>query len=121
MSPARTANLGLAFVLELAALALWGAHVGSSMPVRVAVTIAAVAAWAVVWGLCFSPRARSALSPTAKQWGKVGMFAIAAVALGGSGRWALAVVFAVVAAANRVLIAVWGQEVAQQTMQRNRR
>ena len=118
-SPARTTNLALSFLLELVALvalALWSAHVGTSTWAGVVLATVAVALWATVWGLCFSPRARAGLSATAKQVGQAGMFAVAVLALGLAGHWALAAVFGGVAAVNRTLMAVWGQERAQQAL-----
>src|SRR5262249_54271077 len=56
----RGANEALAFLLEIAALVavgVWGYHVGSGVPVKVALAIAVPVLVAVVWGLFAAPRA----------------------------------------------------------------
>ncbi len=95
-------------------VALWGVHVGPSTPAPVAIAIIAVAAWASVWAVGVSPRARGGLSPVAKQWCQAAMFALA-----GPLPWCVRTVarlalFTLVAVVNRTLIAAWDQEAAQE-------
>src|SRR5689334_6956003 len=96
MNPLRLANLGVRFVLELAALAA-AAYWGATAPVggvgRVCLAIAAPALVAVVWGLFIAPKARI---PTGLL-GRAGLgfvvFSIAALALWARGQTSLAALF----------------------------
>jgi hypothetical protein len=101
----KPASLGLAFVLELAALAAlayWGWGVAWGL------AIAAPAAWIVLWAVFGSPRARVKLSPSRHLAFEVVMFGSAAVALWAAGQPVWAIVFAAVWAVNRSLIAARG-------------
>lgn len=108
----RGANLALAFALELAALAslgLWASSLPYATAARFAIGVVAIAAWAAVWGLCFSPKARVALPALARALGQAAMFVVAFIALGSSGRWSAAALLLALTAVNRVLIAAWRQ------------
>lgn len=112
MTGAKTANLALAFLLELAALAavaMWGWHVGHSTLSRWVFAGGAAVVWALVWGVFFSPNAAVKLPAAAAEIGQWLMFVIALAALAATGRIALAVVFAVVVLVNRVLALGWHQ------------
>ncbi|MGH3139055.1 MAG: YrdB family protein [Gaiellales bacterium] len=98
----RPASLGLAFVLELAALAAlayWG------WGVTWALAIAAPVAWIALWAVFGSPKARVKLSPSLHLAFEVVMFGSAAVALWAAGQPVWAVGFAAVLAVNRTLTA----------------
>ncbi|MEU4078335.1 hypothetical protein DEJ45_02230 [Streptomyces venezuelae] len=59
--PLRVLNEGLAFLLELAALAVlarWGWESAEAIVLRLVLAVAAPAAAAVLWGLFAAPRAR---------------------------------------------------------------
>jgi hypothetical protein len=104
-------SLTLQFLLELAALAAygyWGANTGSSTAVHVVLAIAAPLAAAVVWGLFGSPRAPFHLAGIWRIMLEVAFFGLAAVALIVAGQVVLGVVFAVVVAANIVLLNALG-------------
>jgi hypothetical protein len=76
------AHLAIRFILELAALVgagVVGATAGAP-PFGLAGAVAAVAAFAVVWGLWIAPRARFALAPTLRLL--IGTLLMLAVAVG---------------------------------------
>ena len=101
----KPASLGLAFVLELAALAAlayWGWGVAWEL------AIAAPAAWIVLWAVFGSPRAKVKLSASRHLAFEVVMFGSAAVALWAAGQPVWAIAFAAVWAVNRSLIAARG-------------
>jgi hypothetical protein len=107
----RAANLGLKFVLELAALAalaIWGASLsGSGLSVLAA--IVAPLAMALVWGAWCAPRARRRLAMPARAVVELCVFALAAIALAAAGHPWWAVLLAGLMAANAGLLTVWGQ------------
>jgi len=108
--PFRMANLALAFVLEmaaLAALAVWGAGAGATTPTRVALAAGAPLAAAVLWGLFAAPRAVYKVA-AARVAVKVLVFGAAALALYATGRATLAVVYAVLVVLNSAVLA-WGE------------
>lgn len=101
--PLHIANEGLAFLLELAmlaALAWWGAQIGTSLVTRVLLGVGAPLAAAVAWGLFASPRARIRLPMTGVLAVKVLAFGAAVAAVYALGRHWLAICFAVVALLN---------------------
>ncbi len=108
----RAANLALRFLLELAALAGladWGLQIGSG-PVRIVPAIAAVAAAAVVWGLWCAPRSQRRLPQPGRTVVEAAVFGLGAVGFAAAGHTSAAVVFAVLAVANWVLLFAWGQD-----------
>jgi hypothetical protein len=107
-----SANLALAFALELVALwavARWGWGVGRSTATRVALAIGAAGLWAAVWGLLFSPRATVRLSAQVKEGGQWLMFAVAVLALQATVSRTAALVLVALVVVNRVLIRRWHQ------------
>jgi Protein of unknown function (DUF2568) len=107
----RAANLGLKFLLELAALAalaIWGASL-SGTATAVGVAIAAPLAMAIVWGAFCAPRASRRLAMPARAVLELGVFALAAAALVAAGDWLAAVVFAVLAGVNAALLTAFDQ------------
>jgi hypothetical protein len=98
----RGANLGLRFALELAmlaALAWWGWTVNPVL--AVVLPLAA----AVVWGLFVAPKARVPVPRAAWYAIQIVLFAAAALALGSAWTVAAGIAFAVVVAANLVMLA----------------
>jgi hypothetical protein len=103
------ANEGLAFLLELlmlAGLAWWGSQAVSGAAGRLALAIAVPALTVIIWGLFAAPRARFQLPI-------VGVLAVKAIVFGGVtfavfsiGHHAVAIAFAVVAAANATAAAI---------------
>ncbi|BFV57682.1 hypothetical protein KCMC57_up27860 [Kitasatospora sp. CMC57] len=105
-TPLHVINEGLAFVLEVAALAVlagWGWQSAENTVLRLLVAVAAPGAAAVLWGLFAAPKARIRVPLAGVLAVKALVFGAAAVALYGMDRpgWGLA--FAGVAVANTVL------------------
>jgi hypothetical protein len=101
-------NLGLAFFLELAALAALGVlgnRIGGGGFASVGLAVALPLAAAVLWGMFAAPKASFDV-PAMKVAVKVVVFGGAAVALAAVGRGALGAAFAAVVVANLALIAV---------------
>jgi len=99
-------NEGLAFLLELlalAALAWWGAEIGSGLFVHLLLGIGLPLAAAVVWGVFASPRARVRLPLAGILAVKAVVFGAAMLGVDALGHRTPAVVFGVVATANTVI------------------
>ncbi len=112
MAVLKNANLGLAFLLELcalAALAYWGSNTGSDALTHAVLGIGAVLIVAFVWGIFLAPRAVRPLPPLVNLALKVIVFGVAALALAAAGQPTLAVIFAIVTAINLILAWVWKQ------------
>jgi hypothetical protein len=104
--PAHLVNEGLAFLVEvlaLGALAWWGAEAGSGLILHLLLGIGLPLVAAVVWGGFASPKARVKLPLAGILAVKAVVFGAAMLALDGLGHRTLAIVFAVVAAANTVI------------------
>jgi Protein of unknown function (DUF2568) len=102
-------NEGLAFVVELlalAALAWWGAETGGGLAVHLLLGIGAPLSAAIVWGLYASPKAKVRLPLGGVLVVKALVFGAATFALDLVGHRSLAVLFAVVAAANTGIAAL---------------
>ncbi|KQV24046.1 MULTISPECIES: YrdB family protein [unclassified Kitasatospora] len=100
------ANEGLAFVLEVAALAVlawWGWQFPDSTVLRLLLAVAAPVAAAVLWGLFAAPKARIPVPLPGVLAVKALVFGAAVAALYGVGRPGWAVVFAGVAVVNTTL------------------
>ncbi|HEX3271605.1 MAG TPA: YrdB family protein [Ktedonobacterales bacterium] len=114
MNALKMANLALAFLLELCALAAfawWGYQAGQGTLAQIALAVGAPLVVAVFWGLFVAPRARFSASPTVKFVLALVVFAAATVALFATGQATLAWVFLVAAVVNRILILAWKQQV----------
>ncbi|MFF5921005.1 DUF2568 domain-containing protein [Streptomyces flavochromogenes] len=108
-TPLYVFNEGLAFLLELAALAMlawWGWESAEALAPRLLLAVAAPAAAAVLWGLFAAPKARVRLPVVGVLAVKALVFGAAAAALYALGRHGGAVVFAVVAVVNTALATV---------------
>jgi hypothetical protein len=95
-------NLGLKFVLELAAIAAlanWGATLGSGAAAWLGAGGAALLAM-VLWGTFAAPKAKRRLPRSARIPFELTVFALAAVGLAVAASTTLAIVFAVVALVN---------------------
>jgi hypothetical protein len=100
------ANLALAFVLELCALAAlcyWGFSVGGGPVAKAVLGIGAPVCAAVLWGLFAAPRAPVSV-PLLKPGTKLLVFGSATLALYATGHRTLAVVYAIVVVANTVMV-----------------
>jgi hypothetical protein len=106
--PLHIANEALAFLLEvfmLAAIAWWGAAVGSTRVAGVLLGIAAPLAVALLWGLFAAPKARIRLPLAGVLAFKALAFGAAVAAIESRGRPSLAIAFAVVALVNTAIAA----------------
>ena len=110
MAMLKAANLGAKFLLELvalAALAWWGGTVGDGV-VSVLVAIAAPLLAATLWGRWAAPRAERRLPLARRVPFELGVFALAALALG-SVSVAAGVALAAAVAVNAALLTAFGQ------------
>lgn len=108
-APLHVLNEGLAFVLEVAALAVlawWGWESAENVALRLLLAVAAPAVAAVVWGLFAAPRARFRVPLAGVLLVKALVFGAAAVALYALDRPGWAVAFAAVALVNTALATV---------------
>ncbi|MEV4001179.1 YrdB family protein [Actinomadura sp. NPDC049753] len=100
------ANEGLAFLLELAAiaaLAWWGFTTGGNVLVNIVLGLGAPAAAIVLWGMFAAPRARFKIPLALVLLVKAAVFGAGALAFYGVGHAAAAVAFAVIALLNTAL------------------
>lgn len=108
----KSANLALAFLLELgilAALGYWGFRTSDGLAMQIVLGLGAPLLAAVVWGLWLAPRAQRRLPNLPRLVLKLVIFGVAALALAAAGQPDLAGAFAVVAVINTVLLHVWQQ------------
>lgn len=108
----RPANRGLRFLLEvlaLLAIAYWGFHTGDSLPVRIALGLAAPLLVAVVWGLFGSPKAAVPVSDRSRLLLEGLVFGSATAGLYSVGQPILAGMFATLVVANHALMRRWDQ------------
>ena len=100
------ANLTVAFLLELCALAAlgyWGLRTGTGPVTKAALGIGTPLVAAVLWGLFAAPRATFSI-PLASLAVQLVVFGGATVALYAAGRHGLAITFVVLVVANSVLV-----------------
>src|SRR5512143_3749185 len=109
---AKSANLALAFILELcmlAALGYWGFMTGSATVVQLILCLGVPLLAAVVWGIFLAPASSRRLREPLHLILEVLIFASAIIALYTAGQPTLAVIFGVVYAINLALRWVWHQ------------
>jgi hypothetical protein len=107
VTPVRGLNLGLRFVLELcalAALAYGGWQAPGLLWLRIVLAVVLPLTAAVVWGRWVAPKASRPLPDPLRLIPEWFVFGGAAVALAATGHPVLAVVLAVLAAANRLAL-----------------
>ena len=115
MNALKIANLALAFLLELCALAAfawWGYQTGQGTLAKIALAVVAPLLVAIFWGLFVAPRAVVTLPPLWRSLLALVVFALAAVALSVTGQTTLAWIFLIAAVLNRILIFAWKQQVS---------
>ena len=106
------ANLTLAFLLELCALAAlgyWGYQTGSSRTLSIAMGILAPLAMATVWGVFLAPNSSTRLVGWPHLSLELLIFGLVVVALWAVGKPALAIIMASATIVNQVLAYVWAQ------------
>jgi hypothetical protein len=114
LSAVKAANLALRFLLELcalAAVAYWGAQVSSSTAVNIVVAVAAPLVLATLWGLFLAPKASRRVELPGRWPFELAVLAAAVVALVAAGSPLPAVLLAVIAVLNAVLLHAWGLDV----------
>jgi hypothetical protein len=100
------ADLALAFLLELCALAAlgyWGVWVGGGPVTKVALGLGAPLFAAILWGVFAAPRAL-VFVPLVGAGVKLLVFGSAAVALCATGHRILAIAFAILVVVNSILV-----------------
>ncbi|MFN8381527.1 MAG: YrdB family protein [Anaerolineales bacterium] len=105
-------NSGLAFFLELAmltALGYWGFHGDKSILAKCILGIGLPLLTVIVWGMFLAPRATYRLSSISGNLLSLFLFLLAATVLFYTRHSLLAIIFASIAVANRVLILFWRQ------------
>ena len=105
-------NAGLAFFLELAmlaALSYWGFYGDKGTAVKWGFGIGLPVLIVVIWGMFLAPRAAYRLDSTTGNLLSLFLFLLAATALVYTQHTALAIVLALTAIVNRVLIIIWKQ------------
>ncbi|NJN53781.1 MAG: YrdB family protein [Anaerolineae bacterium] len=115
MAILRTINMTVRFLLELcllAALGYWGFSLDGDWPLRLLVGIGAPLLAAVVWGLLVSPKAKRRLADPWRFVCELVLFVWGAAALVMVERPSLAVILLVVYLINRLLVVLWGEDVA---------
>ena len=108
----KTANLALAFLLELGmlvAFGVWGFHTGQNTLTRIALGIGVLVLAAVFWGVFMAPKAVVPLPAGLHLIVALLLFGLAAVALAFAGQPTLAWIFAALVVLNQVLMWVWKQ------------
>jgi hypothetical protein len=105
-------NAALAFLLELAMLAAfgyWGFHGEKSVLTKWILGIGLPVLAAVAWGIFLAPRASRRLGNISGNLLSLILFLCGAAALYYTGHTLLAIIFAVTAFVNRLLILLWKQ------------
>lgn len=108
----KAVNLGVRFVLELAALtalAVWGWLVTDSVPVRLLLTFAAPLAAAFIWGRYVAPKSPRRLRDPLRLLVEVVVFGVATWGLATVGHPVLAVLLAAAYIGNVILMFRWRQ------------
>ena len=116
MSALKNANLGLAFLLELvaiAAFAYWGWNASDSTLVKIVLGLGTPILAIVLWGIFAAPRSSRRLQGTAYLIFKVVFFALAILALFAADSIPLGTLFAVVFVINTILLLVWHQDTGE--------
>jgi hypothetical protein len=107
----RGTNLGLRFLLELAALAsvgYWGLRAGDSGLARIALALGIPLAVAIIWGTFLSPNASVPLPGALTVALQLAAFAAAALALIRTGHASMGATFGGFAIVNAALLLAWG-------------
>lgn len=108
----QSANLALAFLLELwalVALGYWGFNTGQNGLSRALLGLLTPLVVAVFWGVFLAPKASVQLSEPSSLVLKLMVFGLAALALYASHQPALAWVFGLVVLVNQALLYWWKQ------------
>ena len=116
MALLQNANLALAFLLELVAIAsfaYWGFNASDSTVLKIVLGVGTPIVAIVLWGVFAAPRSERRLQGSAYLVFKVIFFALAILALIAAGSVTLGLIFALVFVANTILAYLWHQELAR--------
>ncbi|HET8908617.1 MAG TPA: YrdB family protein [Ktedonobacterales bacterium] len=105
-------NLGLAFFVELAALAAlgyWGFTVGPNVVLKFVLGLGAPALAVVIWAFFGAPRSSMQLQGVAYLALQALVFGSGALALVAAGQRGLGITYAIVAFVNSAAAAIWRQ------------
>src|SRR5450432_3627212 len=105
----KTANLGLAFLLELgglASLAYWGYQTNDG-PIRLVLAVGMPLLLAVIWGLFLSPKPTVELPQVLTTPLRPAVLLVSAAALATTGQPVLGGIFSVAIVVSSVLAAIW--------------
>lgn len=111
----KSANLGLAFFLELGvlvALGYWGFQTGQGTLGQIALGIGLPVIAIGVWAVLGAPKSTRRLRGPWLLLLRIVFFGGGAVALYAAGQQIIGIAFAVVAAINLILMYAWGQDTA---------
>jgi hypothetical protein len=107
MSRLLAVNLGLRFLIELAALAAlgyWGSQAGRGTTPHVLFAISAPLGAAVIWGAFVAPKAAVRVSEPVRLAIELLVYAAATAGLAAADQTVLAIIFAVAAVANSAAV-----------------
>jgi uncharacterized protein DUF2568 len=108
----KTANLALAFLLELlmlAAFGYWGFQASTETVVKIILGVGVPLVVVLIWGMFLAPRATRRLERIPRMLAELTIFGLAALAVAAAGRPDLAILFAVVVVLNQALLYLWQQ------------
>jgi Protein of unknown function (DUF2568) len=112
MAVLKSANLALAFLLEicmLAAFAVWGFQASLETVVKIILGVGVPLLAVVIWGIFLAPRSARRFTGLTLHLAELLIFGLAALALAAAGHPDLAIIFAVVAVINQALLIAWKQ------------
>jgi hypothetical protein len=112
METFKAINAAVAFLLELAmlaALSYWGFQGEKSVWIKWSLGIGIPLAVAILWGKFLAPRANQRLSIIGGTLLSLGLFCLASLALFQTNHPTLAIILAVIAIVNRMLVILWQQ------------
>jgi quinol-cytochrome oxidoreductase complex cytochrome b subunit len=112
MALLKSANLALAFLLELcmlAAFAYWGTQTGSGFLMQLVLGVGVPILAIVIWGVFLAPKSTRRFTGIPYIVLKFIIFGLAALALAVVGQQTLAIIFAIVVLVNIGLGYVWKQ------------
>lgn len=110
LNTVRWANLALRLLLEMCVFALfafWDWHVGTNLPLKIALTLGLLLLVIAVWGVMLSPRASVPLPTVPWVVLQIVIFGAAVAGLATAGRSRLALLLATFLVVNSALLVVW--------------
>ncbi len=112
MEALRSINMAVRFLLELCMLAIfsyWGFRTGDRTLTKMLLGIGSPILFAAIWGILLAPKSVHRLPEPWRLLLELVLFALATLALYGTGQIAVAVVFGAIYILNKILMIVWRQ------------